>query len=74
MSATLYGRVSRETAWRRERAAELRSERLTDLERLLEAIVDAYDQAEALGMDGSALDAFAGLVRNEIIKIETGHD
>lgn len=72
--STIYGRITREQAWRRERAAEVREERLTDLERLLETIVDAYNQAEALELDGAVLDAYGARVRNEIIKIETGHD
>ncbi len=70
---TLAHILVRERTWRMERAAEVRSERLTDLERLLEAITDCYREAEALGLDGAALDAYGAMVRNEIIKIETGH-
>lgn len=71
---TIYGRTTREQAWRMERAAEVRSERLTDLERLLETITDCYRDAEALELDGGPLDAYAALVKAEIVKIETGHD
>ena len=74
--ATPLGRITRAEHERRERAREVRNNRLTDLESVLTDLEAAHNTAELLSDDddlADEIDKLAAKVRNRFQAVETGH-